>query len=730
MNTTLSNRIILPHGIAQGEKGRDAFLAMLVSLNIISQGKKDELAAKTQNAEQVVTNLIDTEKQDEEKITRIYARYARAPFTDLKKIDPDVVDAIPYRMAAKYLIMPYGLSRKVLRLAVARPDRLENIMSIIGEIANKTNVKVEIGFTTGTAINNVLSRLDKDRFNYNKNTVSEEIPEVDLSAVKIPKDIIELLPQETAQKYKIVVFGRKEDGTLKLGMVNPDDAQIKEVVDYISKENNVYFEKYKISQSDFSEALVAYKNIVDDNTQSMVGPSSLTHEASTGNNQSSTTDYLSDSDSITLPDKQARRSALATAYSSGDTNLDMSLPEEIKDKSQVEKYIASGNIPMLVSAIMKLASNMNASDIHIEAQKGRVLVRYRVDGQLHDIVEIPNTLQKAIVARVKILAKLKIDETRIPQDGRFDLVVNKHEIDVRVSIMPTVFGEKVVLRLLDKNAGLFKIESLGITGDNYTRFVRAIEKPYGVLMVTGPTGAGKSTTLYAAINHLKKNTINIVTLEDPIEYEIQGINQIQVKPNIGFTFAEGLSAVLRQDPNIIMVGEIRDAETANLVTHASLTGHLVLTTLHTNDASGAMPRLVNMGVEPFLISSSMNAIVGQRLVRKICSKCRVEVQVPQSVSAQVQKELAAAGINTPVKFYQGKGCPSCGGSGYAGRTGIYEVIEVDSGMEQLIISRAPANKIKEYATSKGMYPMRIDGFQKVIKGITTVDEVMRATAIN
>lgn len=705
-------------------------MAMLVSANIISQGKKDELATRVQSAEQVVADLIDKEKQDEETITKIYARYARAPFANLKKIDPDVVDAIPYRMAAKYLIMPYGLSRKVLRLAVARPDRLENVMSIIGEIAKKTGVRVEIGFTTKSAINSVLSRLDQDRFNYNKNTSGEEVSEVDLSATKIPKDIIDLLPQETAQKYKMVVFERKDDGTLKIGMVNPNDAQTKQVVDYISKENNVTFEKYKISDSDFSQAIKSYE-ITAENGENATGIlSSLSNETPINNNQPNTNQNLPDSDSITLPDKEARRSSLAAAYSSGDTNLDMSLPDGVKDKSDIEKYIESGNVPMLVAAIMKLASNMHASDIHIEAQKSKVLVRYRVDGQLHDIIEIPNTLQKAIVARVKILAKLKIDETRIPQDGRFDLVVDKHEIDVRVSIMPTVFGEKVVLRLLDKNAGLFKIESLGITGDNYTRFVRAIEKPYGVLMVTGPTGAGKSTTLYAAINHLKKNTINIVTLEDPIEYEIQGINQIQVKPNIGFTFAEGLGAVLRQDPNIIMVGEIRDAETANLVTHASLTGHLVLTTLHTNDASGAMPRLVNMGVEPFLISSSMNAIVGQRLVRRICPKCRIEAQVPQSVSAQVQKELAEAGISASVKFYQGKGCPSCGGSGYAGRTGIYEVIEVDGGMEQLIISRAPASKIKDYAVSKGMYPMRIDGFQKVIKGVTTVDEVMRATAIN
>jgi len=249
-------------------------------------------------------------------------------------------------------------------------------------------------------------------------------------------------------------------------------------------------------------------------------------------------------------------------------------------------------------------------------------------------------------------------------------------------------------------------------------------------MVTGPTGAGKSTTLYAAVNHLRRDTQNIVTLEDPVEYEIGGINQIQVRPNIGFTFAEGLSAVLRQDPNIIMVGEIRDKETANLVTHASLTGHLVLTTLHTNDAAGAMPRLINMGVEPFLIASAMNAIVGQRLVRKICEKCRVSYTPPVEIAKQVDAILRTGGIKMEVKYFKGKGCEACANTGYRGRTGIYEVLDVDDGMEELIISRASATKIKEYAFKKQMYPMRIDGFIKVTQGLTTVDEVLHATAIN
>ena len=530
---------------------------------------------------------------------------------------------------------------------------------------------------------------------------TEQQYDVDLTGVNIAPEVLHLLPKKVAQRYKVVVFGEDIGRAVKLGVVQPTSEETREFIERLARDNQMAMEQYRISEESFNVALEQYK-----------------------------TEEESSAEDIVIPDAKERSSMLATARILSDTNLDKSLPEPINSATDIRKFISLANVPQIISAIMKLASKVSASDIHIEAQKDSVVVRFRIDGNMKTIVTMPVNLQKALVARVKILAKLKIDETRLPQDGRFDVIINNHEIDIRVSIMPTIFGEKVVMRLLDKNAGLFKIESLGITGENYRRLVKAIDKPYGVVMVTGPTGAGKSTTLYAAVNHLRRDTQNIVTLEDPVEYEIGGINQIQVRPNIGFTFAEGLSAVLRQDPNIIMVGEIRDKETANLVTHASLTGHLVLTTLHTNDAAGAMPRLINMGVEPFLIASAMNAIVGQRLVRKICEKCRVSYTPPAEIAKQVDTILRTGGIKMEVKYFKGKGCEACANTGYRGRTGIYEVLDVDDGMEELIISRASATKIKEYAFKKQMYPMRIDGFIKVTQGLTTVDEVLHATAIN
>lgn len=719
--------VILPKGGVPGVQGRDIFVEDLVSFRVIDKNRAADLKNKFQNAEDIFDNLFADNSIDEEKLVRAYAAYMGAAFTDLKKADPEIIKTIPVRLAEKYLIVPYYLKWRKLIIALAQPTRLlRGDMSVLGEIAQRMNVRVEVSFTTRQFIRGALARLGQPLSSLTS-PESAQIQAVDLTNVQIAPADISLLPKEVEEKYKIIVFGRSPEGKIKMGIVNPADPNIAAAIDNIAKENNIEIEKYKISEDSFQKAVAQYpvssSNQPQEERQPLV--ENIRPEYRAQNNPAATKD-----ENITLPDKENRSNILSEAYSSPDSNLDKSLNKEITGPNDIKQFIATGNVPQILAAIMKLASKMHASDIHIEAQKDKVLVRVRVDGLLKDIIILPYSLQKAIVARVKILAKLKIDETRIPQDGRFDLVVSGHEIDVRVSVMPTVFGEKVVLRLLDKNAGIFEIKSLGITGDNYKRFIAAIEKPYGVLMVTGPTGAGKSTTLYAAINHLSKRTVNIVTLEDPVEYEIPGINQIQVKPNIGFTFAEGLGAVLRQDPNIIMVGEIRDAETANLVTHASLTGHLVLTTLHTNDASSAMPRLINMGVEPFLIASSMNAIVGQRLVRKICTKCRVEINVPEAVRQEVEKELSILHLTEPIRFFQGKGCTACGNTGYAGRTGIYEVLEVDEGMEQLIISRAPADKIRDYAVSRNMYPMRIDGFIKVISGITTVDEVMRATAIN
>ena len=720
--TILSNQnILLPRGGAPGARGRDQFLSVLISMRAIAIDRVDEAKKQYQDAEAAFDGLLSGGVVDEEKLTKAYAYYMKARFTDLQNIDNDVLEAIPYRLAANYLIAPYGLSRRLLRVAVARPTRIvRHELSVLGEIAQRAG-KVEVGFTTTDAVQKALSHISGAGTPALKGNKAD-LPTATLSDNEIAPEAINKLPLDVMKKYQIIIFDEPAPGRVKMGVVGPDDKSVQEMINSIAHENKIAIDQYQITPDDFQKAIDRVSGTSSNPAEAPQDDQALPSVSSLESN--------SQQDGITLPDETARATQLSAANETGDTNLDKSVPEKITAPADIQKVVGTNNVPQILGAIMKYAAQLRASDIHIEAQKDKVVVRYRVDGLLQDIISIPEQLQQAIVARVKIIAKLKIDETRIPQDGRFDLMVNGHDVDVRVSIMPTVFGEKVVLRLLDKNAGLFKMESLGMTGENYRRFIVAIEKPYGVVMVTGPTGAGKSTTLYAAINHLRRPSINIVTLEDPVEYEIPGINQIQIKPNIGFTFAEGLGAVLRQDPNIIMVGEIRDVETANLVTHASLTGHLVLTTLHTNDASGAMPRLVNMGVEPFLIASSMNAIVGQRLVRKICEKCRVEIEVPAEVRAQVEKELSALGIRVAMKFYHGKGCSACGNTGFSGRTGIYEVYSVDDGMEQLIIARASADKIRDYATRDKMFPMRIDGFLKAIAGITTIDEVMHATAVN
>jgi len=336
------------------------------------------------------------------------------------------------------------------------------------------------------------------------------------------------------------------------------------------------------------------------------------------------------------------------------------------------------------------------------------------------------------------LTKLKLDEARIPQDGRFEMAFKNHSVDFRVSTLPTVHGEKAVIRILDKDQTILSLEDLGMEGSAFEKTLKAISKPFGTILSTGPTGSGKSTTLYAILNRISIPGINIVTLEDPVEYDIPGINQCQIKPEIGFTFANGLRSVLRQDPNVIMVGEVRDAETANMVTHASLTGHLVLSTLHTNDSASAIPRLINMGVEPFLITSSINIIIGQRLVRRICPKCREEMKIPTKLADKLKQEIDqiiaskspdVARLPKEFKLYYGKGCSECH-QGYKGRIGIFEVLSMSNTIEDLAVASRPANEIKEAALSEGMITMKQDGIIKALHGLTTIDEIYQAVITN
>jgi len=421
-----------------------------------------------------------------------------------------------------------------------------------------------------------------------------------------------------------------------------------------------------------------------------------------------------------------------------DEDIGSLINEDINDIEDLKKIAQENYIPKTVAAIINLALKFRASDIHIEPEQKKLRVRYRVDGILKDIMNLPLSVHPPIASRVKILGKLKLDETRIPQDGRFDVMFKNHEVDVRVSALPTVHGEKIVMRILDKTQGILSLEDLGMKGRAFDLTIEAMGKPYGVILSTGPTGSGKSTTLYAIINRISSPSVNIVTLEDPVEYEIAGVNQCQVKPSIGFTFAEGLRSVLRQDPNVIMVGEIRDGETAGMATHAALTGHLVLTTLHTNDASGALPRLINMGVEPFLITSSINLVIAQRLVRRICPKCSTEMKIPEVLLARIKAELDKipktnkqdlARIPQVLKFYHGVGCSECE-NGFKGRVGIFEVLRMTDGIEALAVGKKTSNEIREAAIADGMITIMQDGILKTLEGLTTIDEIFNATSSN
>ncbi|GFE57260.1 type II secretion system ATPase GspE [Geobacter sp. AOG1] len=371
----------------------------------------------------------------------------------------------------------------------------------------------------------------------------------------------------------------------------------------------------------------------------------------------------------------------------------------------------------LLNSILFQAVKERASDIHIEPYERELEVRFRIDGILYKMLAPPKVVQEALISRVKIMASLNIAEKRLPQDGRIRVIVAGRDVDIRVSIIPTFFGERVVLRLLDKQKGIISLSHLGFTDAAVQGFERFLKRTSGIILVTGPTGSGKSTTLYAALNYLNSPEKNIITIEDPVEYQLKGVGQIQVNPKIDLTFASGLRSILRQDPDIIMVGEIRDAETAEIAMQASLTGHLVLSTLHTNDSATAVSRLIDMGIEPFMVASSLAAVMAQRLVRKICPYCR------ESYTPDRQYQ----GVELPPTLYRGKGCDHCFGIGMTGRVGIYESLPVDAELCSMIIRRCSAGEIKEYAIGKGMKTLRDDGMAKVAAGITTIEEVLRVT---
>jgi len=514
---------------------------------------------------------------------------------------------------------------------------------------------------------------------------------------ELKKDVTSLIPFESVKKYGFAPF-RQDDESIDLVVIDPEDINTQNALGFFSRKINKKLRIFPVNEDEFKVLLKKYKN----------------------------------------PEMEIEKAL---------ESLEEKSKEEEKKTSILKKrekfsIIREAPVSKMVEVILKNAIDGKASDIHIEPTEEKVRVRYRVDGILYNSLFLPKKVGPAIISRIKILSNLKIDEKRKPQDGRFRIEDLGNLIDFRVSTFPISHGEKVVMRILDKSSGLIKLEELGMKKQDLELVTRTIQEPYGIILVTGPTGSGKSTTLYSVLRMINNEGVNIVTLEDPIEYMVEGVSQSQVRPEIDYTFASGLRSILRQDPDIIMVGEIRDTETAELAIHAALTGHLVLSTLHTNTSVGAIPRLLDMGIQSFLLASSLKMVIGQRLVRKICSNCKyAKEEISEGVGTMIKKELLKVSDEVlkksqidkedikrgNFKIFAGKGCSKCMKTGMKGRIGIFEILNVEDSISRIINKKSDESEIEKVALENGFTSMKQDGIIKVLQGLTTIEEVQRVT---
>lgn len=494
-----------------------------------------------------------------------------------------------------------------------------------------------------------------------------KIPFIILSKISIPENVFRIIPERIARKYKVIPFS-KDEGSIKVAMADPKNQA---VIDTIVQKTGLKIIPYLATERDIINTFYIYRQ-----------------------------------------------------------NLQKIFDDVLQDVApSARKDVSIANI---VDMIIEYASQDKASDIHIEPQDKDVVVRFRIDGMLHDILRLPVSLQDRIITRIKVLSRLRTDEHLAAQDGKMRFVTEDETFDIRVSILPIVDGEKAVLRLLPTHARRFSLADLGMNPSDLNKLTRALKRSYGMILSSGPTGSGKSTTIYAILRLLNKREKNITTVEDPVEYRIKGVNQINVNPKAGLTFATGLRSILRQDPNIIFVGEIRDFETAGIAVNAALTGHLVVSTLHTNDAATALPRLIDMKVEPFLVASTINVIIAQRLVRQICENCKTSIEVPRSqLIKNFSDELIKKhfGNQELLTIYHGDGCSICRLTGFAGRIGVFEILEITKEIKKLIALKADADEILKQALKEGMTTMLDDGLDKVKNGLTTLEEVLRVTKV-
>jgi type IV pilus assembly protein PilB len=535
--------------------------------------------------------------------------------------------------------------------------------------ANGTRVGhslIKLGFVSEDDVVRVLAR-------------QYRVPAVDLSNIVIDPRIIRLVPSEIALKHTILPL-RRVGRTLTVAMANPTDAGALDDLKFVTRHD---IEPVVAGEFTLRKQIEKYYEATDERLQELL-------------------------EEIEAEDIEV-------------------LEQEDEDVSlaALQAQIDDAPVVKLINGILTDAVLRGASDIHIEPYEKEIRVRYRIDGVLQEIMKPPMKMKAALTSRIKILADLNIAERRVPQDGRIKLKIKNKVVDFRVSTLPVIFGEKIVLRILDKGNLSLDLEKFGMEPKAERDFMSAIMNPYGMVLVTGPTGSGKTTTLYSALSKINTSEVNIMTSEDPVEYNLHGINQVQIRPEVGLDFAAALRAFLRQDPNIIMVGEIRDLETGSIAIKAALTGHLVLSTLHTNDAPSTVTRLIDMGLEPFNVAAAVNLVTAQRLVRRLCSNCRVETTYPDEYLEAAR--LTPEQLQT-LKFYKGKGCDACGGSGYRGRQGLYEVMPMSPALRRMIMQGASADELREQAIKEGMLTLRMDGLVKVSRGITTLEEVIKETA--
>jgi len=504
---------------------------------------------------------------------------------------------------------------------------------------------------------------------------------INLTGYPLEPEVLSIVPEELIKKYQVVPY-KKEGKLVKLAVADTKDKKIAELIKLLESTTKYRFEPALSSKSSLLYGIKSYDLVVP-------------HEEKV------------------VEEK-------------------ISFEEKIKHLVDLKEAIAKVPTTKLVDTILSGGLATRCSDIHIEPRENDIKIRYRLDGVLHDVANLSKTAFKPIIARIKFLSKLKLDITRSPQDGKFFVYYKNQRVDIRTSVLPTMHGETIVMRLFGAEAVSLKLDSLGLLSDDLKSLSEALKKTHGMVLITGPTGSGKTTSLYAILNKLSRPEIKIITLEDPVEYHLEDITQSQVDPDTGYTFASGLRSILRQDPDVVMIGEIRDFETAEMATNAALTGHIVLSTLHTNDAAGAIPRLVDLGVKPFLIAHAINLIIAQRLVRKICSTCQEKFRPSEFYLKMINKMIEKIPADRKPKklpqfFYRGKGCLTCNKTGYKDRLGIFEIFKVDEDIENLILSGSTISAFKKEALKKGMITMEQDGALKVIDGITTLEEVQRVT---